>query len=60
MGGGAQMDPRDTPGYRRFRALTTLKRIDRDRLSLPDRLWFTIAIGALERVTCETQSFDDS
>jgi hypothetical protein len=51
MGGGAHMDPRDTPGYRTHLALTNLRRIDRDQLEPADRVLVETASSALEEVT---------
>ena len=51
MGGGAHMDPRDTPGYRTHLALTNLQRIDRDQLEPADRALVETASRALRGVT---------
>jgi hypothetical protein len=51
MGGGAHMDPRDTPGYRTHLALTNLRRIDCEQLEPADRALVETASRALQEVT---------
>jgi len=51
MGGGADMDPRGTPGHRTHLALTNLRRIDLEELEPADRALVETASRALQEVT---------
>ncbi|GAA0643016.1 MULTISPECIES: hypothetical protein [Halobacteriales] len=49
------MDPRDTPGYRLHRALSSLSSIDADQLGPADRERISTATTLLEQVDVLTQ-----
>ena len=55
IGGGAYMDPRDTPGYRLHRALSNLTSIDSEQLEPDDRERINTAVTLLEQVELLTR-----
>lgn len=55
IGGGAHIDPRDTPGYRLHCALSTLNSIDIEHLDPSARERIDTAVTLLEEVNLLTQ-----